>query len=149
MKAASLATQGLRKVYRGRAVVDDVSISVEQGEIVGLLGPNGAGKTTTLRTISGLLPAIEGSVHVVGGPTDSRRPHRVARRGVAHVAEDRSLFPGLTVRENLRLSPGLKRRDRVAAYDRAVDVFPALGALMNRRAGLRLGPNDRQRATAS
>lgn len=143
-----LQISGLDAGYAGVPVVRGLDLEVGAGEVVALLGPNGAGKTTTLRTISGLLPAIDGSVHVVGGPTDSRRPHRVARRGVAHVAEDRSLFPGLTVRENLRLSPGLKRRDRGAAYDRAVDVFPALGPLMNRRAGLLSGGEQQMLAVA-
>lgn len=143
-----LQISGLDAGYAGVPVVRGLDLEVGAGEVVALLGPNGAGKTTTLRTISGLLPAIDGSVHVVGGPTDSRRPHRVARRGVAHVAEDRSLFPGLTVRENLRLSAGLKRRDRAAAYDRAVDVFPALGPLMNRRAGLLSGGEQQMLAVA-
>ncbi|MGB6364999.1 MAG: ATP-binding cassette domain-containing protein, partial [Thermoanaerobaculia bacterium] len=56
----SLSTHGLRKVYRGRAVVDDVSIEVHQGEIVGLLGPNGAGKTTTFYMVVGLIPPDSG-----------------------------------------------------------------------------------------
>ena len=143
-----LHISGLDAGYNGVPVVRGLDLEVRSGEVVALLGPNGAGKTTTLRTISGLLPVIAGAVAVSGQPTDSRRPFRVARRGVAHVAEDRSLFPGLTVRENLRLSPGLKRRDRVAAYNRAVDVFPALGPLMNRRAGLLSGGEQQMLAVA-
>ncbi|GJM39183.1 MAG: ABC transporter ATP-binding protein [Acidimicrobiales bacterium] len=143
-----LSIHGLDAGYNGVPVVRGLDLEVAAGEVVALLGPNGAGKTTTLRTISGLLPVIQGSVDVAGEPTDSRRPYKVARRGVAHVAEDRSLFPGLTVKENLRLSPGLKRRDRAAAYDRAVDVFPALGPLLNRRAGLLSGGEQQMLAVA-
>lgn len=143
-----LRLQGLDAGYDGVPVVRGLDLEVVAGEVVALLGPNGAGKTTTLRTISGLLPTIDGQLEVLGGETDSRRPHRVARRGVAHVAEDRSLFPGLTVKENLRLAPGLKRRARAAAYDRAVDVFPALGALMNRKAGLLSGGEQQMLAVA-
>ncbi|MDG2026889.1 MAG: ABC transporter ATP-binding protein [Acidimicrobiales bacterium] len=143
-----LSISGLDAGYGGVPVVRGLNLEVSAGEVVALLGPNGAGKTTTLRTISGLLPAIAGAVTVDGRPTDSRRPFRVARRGVAHVAEDRSLFPGLTVRENLRLASGLKRRDRAAAYERATDVFPALGPLMNRRAGLLSGGEQQMLAVA-
>jgi branched-chain amino acid transport system ATP-binding protein len=134
-----LRVSGLDAGYDGVAVVRGLHLEVARGEVVALLGPNGAGKTTTLRTISGLLPTIAGELEVLGGPTDSRRPYRVAKRGLAHVAEDRSLFPGLSVKENLRLAPGLRRRDRADAYERAVDVFPALGPLLNRKAGLLSG----------
>ncbi len=143
-----LRLQGLDAGYDGVPVVRGLDLEVVAGEVVALLGPNGAGKTTTLRTISGLLPTIDGQLEVLGGETDSRRPHRVARRGVAHVAEDRSLFPGLTVKENLRLAPGLKRRARSTAYARAVDVFPALGGLMNRKAGLLSGGEQQMLAVA-
>jgi branched-chain amino acid transport system ATP-binding protein len=143
-----LRLQGLEAGYDGVPVVRGLDLEVSSGEVVALLGPNGAGKTTTLRTISGLLPTIGGHLEVLGEPTDSRRPHRVARRGVAHVAEDRSLFPGLTVKENLRLAPGLKRRDRPAAYARAIDVFPALGPLLDRRAGLLSGGEQQMLAVA-
>ena len=143
-----LGIRDLDAGYGGVPVVRGLDLDVAAGEVVALLGPNGAGKTTTLRTISGLLPPIAGSLNVLGAPTDSRRPFRVARRGVAHVAEDRSLFPGLTVRENLRLAPGLRRRDRAATYARAADVFPALGPLLNRRAGLLSGGEQQMLAVA-
>ena len=144
----ALSVKGLHAGYDGAAVVRDLNLEVEPGEVVALLGPNGAGKTTTLRTISGLLPPVAGEILVLGRPSDSRRPHLAARRGVAHVAEDRSLFPGLTVRENLRLAPGLSRRTRGAAYARAVEVFPALDRLMNRRAGLLSGGEQQMLALA-
>lgn len=145
---SALDIEGLDAGYDGVAVVRGLDLRVEPGEVVALLGPNGAGKTTTLRTISGLLPALGGRVEVLGRPTDARRPHRVARRSVAHVAEDRSLFAGLTVRENLRLAPGLRRRDRRAAYARAIDVFPALGPLLDRPAGLLSGGEQQMLAVA-
>ena len=107
-----------------------------------------SGKTTTLRTISGLLPLLSGTIDVLGKPTDSRRPHRLARRGVSHVADDRSLFPGLTVRENLRMAPGLRRRHRGAAYDRPVDIFAAIAPLMDVQAGLLSGGEQQMLALA-
>jgi branched-chain amino acid transport system ATP-binding protein len=104
-----------------------------------LLGPNGAGKTTTLSTISGLLPGIAGEVEIMGRPTDARHPFRVARRGVAHVPEDRSPFFTLTVMENLQVVGGIRRRDRHDAYERVLDLFPALRPLRLRNAGLLSG----------
>ena len=84
--------EGLHAGYGGIPVVRDLNLTVGRGEVVALLGPNGAGKTTTLLTISGLLAPIKGSVDVLGEQVDGLKPHLVARRGLAHVAEDRSLF---------------------------------------------------------
>ena len=144
----ALALTGVDTGYFGVPVVRDFNLEVAPGEIVAVLGPNGAGKTTTLRTISGLLPMLSGTIEVLGKPTDSRRPHRLARRGVSHVADDRSLFGGLTVRENLRLAPGLRRRHRAAAYERAVDIFAALAPLMDRQTGLLSGGEQQMLALA-
>jgi branched-chain amino acid transport system ATP-binding protein len=121
--------------YSGVAVVRDFNLTVGEGEVVALLGPNGAGKTTTLLTVSGLLPILAGDIRVFGTSVKGRRPQAVARAGLAHVPEDRSLFFGLTVRDNLRLGGGKRRAD----IDRAVEYFPALGSLMGRRVGLLSG----------
>ena len=144
----ALAIAGVDAGYLCVPVERGLNLDVAPGEIVALLGPNGAGKTTTPRTISGLLPLLSGTIDVLGKPTDSRRPHRLARRGVSHVADDRSLFPGLTVRENLRMAPGRRRRHRGAAYDRAVDIFAALAPLMDRQAGLLSGGEQQMLALA-
>ena len=130
-----LALDGLTAGYHGAPVVRDLTLAVEAGEVVALLGPNGAGKTTTLLTAAGLLPAMSGRVEVLGQTVDGRRPHRLARRGLGFVPEDRSLFFALTVRENLRLGC---RRGKVDV-DRVVEFFPALGPLMDRKAGLLSG----------
>ncbi|MGI9604015.1 MAG: ABC transporter ATP-binding protein [Acidimicrobiales bacterium] len=139
MSDTLLHIEGLAAGYGGVPVVRGLDLTVESGEVVVLLGPNGAGKTTTLLTVSGLLPVIEGSVAVLGQPTNSSSPHKVARRGLAHVAEDRSLFFDLTVKENLRLGVSGDRNDRAAAYDQALEFFPDLGRLLNRKAGLLSG----------
>lgn len=129
--------------YDGVAVVRDLSLSVEGGEVVVLLGPNGAGKTTTLLTVSGLLPIISGDVRVFGQSVKHRSVHRIARTGIAHVPEDRSLFFQLTVAENLRLGAG-----HSSGVARAVQYFPALEALMDRRAGLLSGGEQQMLAMA-
>jgi branched-chain amino acid transport system ATP-binding protein len=91
-----------------------------------------------LRTIAGLLQSSSGGVEVLGASVQGVSAHRVARRGLALVPEDRALFLDLTVDENLRLAPGA-RGSRVAARDRALDLMPALRRLGSRRAGLLSG----------
>ena len=140
--------RGLHAGYVGIPVVRDLTMHVDAGEVVALLGPNGAGKTTTLLTISGLLPPIEGDVVVLGAPVSGERPHVVARRGLAHVAEDRSLFFDLSVQENLRLGLTGDRRARRAAYEHALELFPALAPLRDRRAGLLSGGEQQMLAMA-
>jgi branched-chain amino acid transport system ATP-binding protein len=132
----ALVLTDLNAGYSGAPVVWDLNLRVAEGELVALLGPNGAGKTTTLLTISGLLPAIGGSVDVLGRPAIVRRPHQNARRGLAHVPEDRSLFFGLTVRENLQLGGAGRGR---ADLDTVLGYFPALEDLLPRKAGLLSG----------
>jgi branched-chain amino acid transport system ATP-binding protein len=121
--------------YHGVAVVRDLNLFVDEGEVVALLGPNGAGKTTSLLAASGLNAILQGEINVLGTSIKHRRPHLIARDGLAHVPEDRSLFFQLTVHENLRLAApkGAKVFADVLGY------FPALEALMDRKAGLLSG----------
>ena len=130
-----LTSAGLHAGYDGVAAVRDLDLTVAAGEIVALLGPNGAGKSTTLLTISGLLPVIRGTISVFGRSVDGARPQDLARRGLAHVPEDRALFFDLTVREHLRLG----RRPGGAGLARILEYFPELGALLDREAGLLSG----------
>tara|TARA_B100002052_G_C15721353_1_gene524296 strand:+ start:71 stop:847 length:777 start_codon:yes stop_codon:yes gene_type:complete len=134
--------------YAGVAVIRGVNLNVNKGEVVALLGPNGAGKTTTLLTTSGLIKVLEGSVNVLGEPANSGAPHKTARLGLAHVPEDRSLFFGLTVQENLRLGLRGERGKKNAGYGAALDLLPALRPLMNRRAGLLSGGEQQMLAMA-
>ena len=143
-----LDIQDLSSGYSGVPVVRGINMHVDSGEVVALLGPNGAGKTTTLLTISGLLKVLEGSVEVIGEPATFGAPHKAARRGLAHVPEDRSLFFGLTVQENLRLGLRGNRSQQAAGYDRALDLLPALKPLMNRRSGLLSGGEQQMLAMA-
>ena len=136
-----LMTEGLLEIvgldagYNGVPVVRGLDLSVAPGEVVALLGPNGAGKTTTLITTSGLQPIIGGDIKLHGTSIRGRAPHQIARAGVAHVTEDRSLFFSLTVRENLRLG----NRGGSADLATPLKYFPALEALMDRQAGLLSG----------
>jgi len=129
-----LSIENLYAGYGPLTVVRDLNLHVSSGEVVALLGPNGAGKTTTLLTASGLLPAIGGTIYFEDTLVSAKRPHLLARNGLAHVLEDRSLFFQLTVEENLRLGA---RDDKAMA--KAVEYFPALEPILERQAGLLSG----------
>lgn len=139
---------GLHVGYGGIPIIRDLSLTVGAGEVVALLGPNGAGKTTTLLALSGLLTPISGRVDVLGAPIDGVRPHLLPRRGLAHVPEDRSLFFGLTVDENIRLGLTGNRPARRAALDRAMSLLPALHPLVRRKAGSLSGGEQQMLAMA-
>jgi branched-chain amino acid transport system ATP-binding protein len=134
--------------YLGIPVVHGLQLHVDAGEVVALLGPNGAGKTTTLLTISGLLKPLGGAITVIGHRTARTRPHHIARLGLAHVPENRSLFFSLTVAENLGLALKGSRADRAEHQTRALDMFPALKPLLSRRAGLLSGGEQQMLAMA-
>lgn len=96
-----LETKELSKSYRGRKVVDNVSVTVAQGEVVGLLGPNGAGKTTSFYMIVGLVSPDSGQVMVDANDITSLPMYRRARRGISYLPQEASVFRKLTVEENL------------------------------------------------
>ena len=142
-----LEIRGLVAGYEGVPVVRGLDLTVAEGEVVALLGPNGAGKTTTLQTVSGLLPVIDGTIEVLSGPPTARSPHKIARRGVGHVTEDRSLFFDLSARQNLRLAVRGRRRQRLA-LERVLGLFPELAPLLDRKAGLLSGGQQQMLALA-
>ena len=96
-----LSGEGLTKIYRRRKVVNEVDLTVRQGEIVGLLGPNGAGKTTTFYMMVGLIPPHSGTVHLDGDDLTNTPMYRRARRGIGYLAQEPSVFRRLTVEENV------------------------------------------------
>ena len=122
----TLAARHLTKRYDKRAVVDDVSLTVEQGEIVGLLGPNGAGKTTTFHMIVGMTRPNDGSIRL-GNEDITRLPmYKRARRGVGYLAQETSVFRELTVEENLHAVlefQFLSRSERTARVESLIDEF--------------------------
>jgi len=139
-----LDIQNLNTGYNGVSVVRNLNLQVNAGEVVALLGPNGAGKTTTLLTTSGLIPLISGDIKVFGNSVKGRRPHLIAREGLAHVPEGRSLFYQLTVGENLRLGAAKGSAD----VKKALSYFPALESILDRRAGLLSGGEQQMLAMA-
>ncbi len=98
-----IRADGLVKAYKGRRVVDGVSFSFEQGQIVGLLGPNGAGKTTTFYMITGLIRPTEGRVFFDDEDVTRQPMYKRARAGVGYLAQESSVFRNLSVEDNIRL----------------------------------------------
>jgi len=125
-----LQTKGLSAGYGGQPVVHDIDIEVHEGEIVALLGANGAGKTTTLLTMSGELPQLGGEV-LFDGEVTTAPLHRRARNGLGYITEERSVFMGLTARDNLRCGG--------VTPAQVLELFPELERCMNTRGGLLSG----------
>jgi branched-chain amino acid transport system ATP-binding protein len=108
--------------------LQNVSLKVGAGQLVGILGANGAGKTSLLRTISGLVRAGSGTIRFDGGDIGKVKPEHIVRLGIAHVPEGRGMFPDLTVRENLLAGAHTRRsRGEIAEdYARMLEMFPSL-----------------------
>lgn len=98
-----IVLENIHKFYGQRAVVNRVSLSISQGEVVGLLGPNGAGKTTTFYMMTGLIRPDQGKVWLDGVDISSLPMHRRARLGIRYLAQEASIFRHLSVRDNIRL----------------------------------------------
>jgi lipopolysaccharide export system ATP-binding protein len=119
-----LETSEISKTYRGRKVVDDVSVFVQQGEVVGLLGPNGAGKTTSFYMIVGLIAPDSGRVLVDGEDITMLPMYQRARRGISYLPQEASVFRKLTVEENLMAileTLSLRSEQRRETMDRLID----------------------------
>lgn len=128
-----LRVDGLTAGYNRVAAIRDLSFDLGPGEVIAMLGPNGAGKTTSLLAMVGLVPLMGGSVTALGDAVDPRRPHRMARRGVLLVPDDRGIFYGMTVRDHFRLAA---RKGDPAREQLVLDRFPALRGLLTRKVGL-------------
>jgi lipopolysaccharide export system ATP-binding protein len=122
--ASVLAATGLKKRYRKRTVVSDVSLTVESGEVVGLLGPNGAGKTTCFYMILGLVPIDAGRVSLDGQDLTHLPIYRRSRLGVSYLPQEASIFRKLTVEQNIRAVlelQGLDEEDVRARLEELLD----------------------------
>jgi lipopolysaccharide export system ATP-binding protein len=123
----TLSAEHLAKSYNGRAVVIDVSMSVDSGQIVGLLGPNGAGKTTCFYMIAGLVGADKGRVRIDNQDLTKMPMHGRARAGIGYLPQEASVFRKLTVKDNimaiLETRPELSRAERRAKRDALLQEF--------------------------
>jgi lipopolysaccharide export system ATP-binding protein len=120
----TLETHEISKTYRGRRVVDDVTVHVQQGEVVGLLGPNGAGKTTSFYMIVGLISPDSGRISVDGQDITHLPMYQRARRGISYLPQEASVFRKLTVEENLMAileTLSISTRQRRETMERLLD----------------------------
>jgi lipopolysaccharide export system ATP-binding protein len=124
---AQLIASNLAKAYRGREVVQDVSLQIDSGQIVGLLGPNGAGKTTCFYMIIGIIRADRGTITVNDEDITARTMHERARRGVGYLPQEASIFRKLTVGDNilaiLETRSDLNKKERLARRDELLEEF--------------------------
>jgi branched-chain amino acid transport system ATP-binding protein len=129
---STLELSGVHAGYGRVEVLRDVSVSVAPGEVVALIGPNGAGKSTLLRAATGMIPLRAGTVRLGERDLTGAAIERIATAGIAHVPEGRRLFPGLTVRENLRLGGWHARSTDMGPV---LDLFPQLASRLDQVAG--------------
>jgi branched-chain amino acid transport system ATP-binding protein len=125
-------------------VLQGITFDVPSGGVTAVLGRNGVGKTTTLRALMGLVPRTRGAVELAGHDVTRLATHAVVRRGVGYVPEDRDVFAGLTVDENLRLA----ERDGTPQYELVYDLFPELRQRAAQRAGTLSGGQQQMVAIA-
>ena len=133
----SLIVENLTIDHGAIRAISNVSFTVPQGELAAIIGANGAGKTTLLRTLSGLKESESGSASWNGKSILGKRAEDLARSGIMHVSDGKSVIAELTVKENLALA-GLWRKDKkdvVKATDEVVELFPILGQRMTQLAG--------------
>ena len=125
----------------GPDILNGISLSIEAGEAYCIIGPNGAGKSTLLKTVAGLLRPRRGEILLEGAPLGGRRPDLVLGSGICYVPQDRSLFPGMSVRENLIMGAFLESDRSVVSgrMDRVFEMFPVLADRVNQRAGTMSG----------
>lgn len=128
----------------------DVSLAVEEKEIVTMLGANGAGKSTTLRAISGLLKLNKGSISLAGVRLDKIEPYQIILYGLSHVPEGRRLFPSMTVVENLMVGAYVSSawKGRSSAVNEMMEIFPILKERRNQLAGTLSGGEQQMCAIA-
>src|SRR5919106_5556135 len=134
---ALLLVEDLHVRYGAIVALRGMSLTVDEGEIVGLIGVNGAGKSTTMNAIMQIVRPERGRIELNGQSLIGLAPEAIIRRGVAPVMEGRRIFPGLTVEENLRLGAAIRNdRDAIRAdIERWCQFFPILGERLQQPAG--------------
>ncbi len=123
--------------YGDVRVLREISLEVNEGEIISMVGANGAGKTTTINLLSGLLRPVSGEVRFLGERIDHLSPHQIVGRGLVQVPEGRQIFPSLSVLENLEMGAYLHhaRRRSAETMEKVFALFPILKERRGQRAG--------------
>jgi len=142
----SLAAEGLTKIYSKKLVVNNVSISVNEGEIIGLLGPNGAGKTTTFYMITGMIRPENGVVRLNGSDITKMPMYKRANLGLGYLSQEPSIFRKLSVKENIMAileTLKLKKKEKIKRLNHLMDEF-GISHLADRKAYLLSGGERRR-----
>ena len=129
-------------------ILGGVSFSVARGEFIGVLGHNGMGKTTLLRALMGYIPATAGRIVLEDADITWVEPYRRARAGMGYVPQGREIFPGLSVRDNLRMGAVGRPKDEAAAIELVLETFPRLKPLIDRPGGALSGGEQQLLAMA-
>jgi len=129
-----LSVEELTAGYGAQDVLFDISLRVEQGEIVCVMGPNGAGKSTLLKVISGIIKPSRGQVLLRGKSITGESPQLIAGKGMTWVPQEENIFPSMTVRENLEMGAFLLRGDVRERIDEVCEIFPQLSERMGQLA---------------
>jgi lipopolysaccharide export system ATP-binding protein len=141
-----LRTEKIIKKYRQRIVVNDVSVEVKQGEIVGLLGPNGAGKTTSFYIIVGLIKPFSGKVFLDEDEITEEPMYRRAQRGIGYLAQEASVFRKLSVEDNIRAVLEFTRLNKAEQKDKLESLLEEFGLNQVRKSlGIQLSGGERRR----
>jgi len=143
-----LETKDLQSGYDGSVVLSGITLSVDQGEVVGVLGRNGMGKTTLMRTLVGQVPASAGEIHFDGHRINRKKPYEIARLGMAYVPQGREIFAGFTVWENLKMGALGQGRPRPDFAATMLALFPILAERRHQIAGTMSGGQQQQLAIA-
>ena len=148
--SAMLEVKNIQVAYGKIVAVKDISVTVNEGEIVTLIGSNGAGKSTTLRTISGLIKPKSGEILFNGKRIDGLPGHEIVGMGICHSPEGRRIFPRMTVKENLELGAFLRNNKAEVAADmeRVLDLFPRLKERIKQTAGTMSGGEQQMLAVS-
>ncbi len=133
--------------YAQVQVLNDVSLEVKEGEVLGLLGRNGAGKSTLLKSIMGLVEVYSGSISLDGTILSEQQAHQIPKNGIGYVPQGRRLFSELTVEENLKMGL-LVRESSMDVLDWVLSLFPVLKTRMKQKSGTLSGGEQQMVATA-
>ena len=145
-----LNLENISSYYGDACAIANISLTLEENEIVAVIGPNGAGKTTMLRTISGLIRPRAGTIRFRDASIERLPPHELIRLGIAHVPEGRRLFPQMTIRENLLMGAygAASWQERAQLIEEVCALFPRLKERMTQLSGTLSGGERQMLATA-
>lgn len=145
-----LELKGIHSGYDSTTILQDVSLTVAEGEVVTIVGANGAGKTTTLRTMSGLIKPTQGSIHFDGQDITKLSSHETVELGITLIPEGRQLFPDMTVRENLMMGAYRKgaRASQSELMDEVLALFPRVEERLEQKANSLSGGEQQMVAIA-